>query len=237
MQNKWTIGISIMALLLALSGPVMVTKAEAAKKQTPAKAGVATIVVKYGMVKVFRGKETIKAKKGMQLFEGDKITTGEGARAAFIMQDGSMIKLYENTDMQLNVSARKKKKNRLKVLVGHLWAKIKKQDSGLEIETPSAVAAIKGTELEISINGKVVKLIVWDGLVDWFNDLGKKLVGAGNQSSAQPGQAPTDPTKADLENRDQWWDSVVEPANKTLKTIVRDKDGKEHKVNIKYDKK
>jgi hypothetical protein len=234
MQNKWTIGISIMALLLTLSQPVLAAKKSAkADKQ----AGVASIIVAKGQVSIIRAGKTMKAKKGNQLLEGDRIKVGALSRAALIMQDGSVIKLNEKTDLQMKVSATKKKRNRLKLLAGHLWAKIKRQGSNLEIETPSAVAAIKGTELVIIIDGKKVTLIVWDGMVDWFNDLGKKLVGAGNQSSAADGSAPTDPTKANLEDMDQWWDSVVDPANKTLKTTVLDKDGKEQKVNIKYEKK
>lgn len=223
------------ALLAAVVPAWAAEKSAQAESQN---AGVATLIVKLGQVEIERQGKSIKATKGMLLYEGDVIKTSELSRAALILQDGSLIRLNENTNLELRLQAKEKKQNRLKVLLGHLWAKINKQDSGLEIETPSAVAAIKGTELELIIQGELTRLIVWDGLVDFFNKMGKQLVGAAQQSSAAAGQAPAEPTRVELDKLDQWFESVVDvPASKTLKTTIKDKNGKEQKLNIKYNKK
>ncbi|MCD4814394.1 FecR family protein [bacterium] len=234
---KAIIGTTMIMMLFTL--PVLSATTQVQIK-TDGKETVATLVVKIGLVKVTRfadGKNE-KAYKQMHLYEGDKIETGELARAALLLHDGSMIKLNENSTMQLEISVKKSKKNRIKLLFGHLWAKVKKQESNLEIETPSAVAAIKGTMLEILVKQIITELIVWDGSVGLRNPQGNVLVGVGQRSSAKKGKAPSKPTKVDLEKLDNWFDSVVNiPRTKTLKTTIRDKDGKEQKLNIKYDKK
>ncbi len=172
------------------------------------------------------------------MFAGEVIKTRENSRAQILMNDGSFVRLNHNTTLELKQKG-KKKTNRLKLLIGNLWAKVKKRDSGLEIETPSAVAAIKGTELEVEVlKSLLAKLLVWDGLVLWLNDQGQQNVGAGYQSEAEKGQAPSEPKKFDMGQRDQWFKGVVDdPTTKTLKTKIRDKSGKEHDVNVKYKQK
>jgi len=123
-------------------------------------------------------------------------------------------------------------------MLGQLWAKVTKQDNSLEIETPSAVAAIKGTQLELIIgpDGQVT-LIVWDGLVGLSNALGQMMVHAGQKGVAGKHGAPVVST-VDLKSLDQWFDSVVEvPAAQTLKTTIKDKNGKEQTLNLRYNKK
>ncbi len=241
-MHKKLLALTVILLLTALGAvPAMAKPGVAAKSK--AENGIGTLFVKNGQVELLRSGKTkwIKAKKGMLLFEGDRLKTRELARAAVIIDDGSIIRLNENTDLFLKVRQADKKKNRIKLLLGHLWAKVKKLDHGqeLEIETPSAVAAIKGTELELKVlpDGKV-RLIVWDGLVDFFNSHGKVVVRASQESTSEKDRAPEEPKKANLESRDQWFGSVVDmPSSKTLKLKIKDKDGKEQKLDIKYEKK
>ncbi len=240
-MHKKLLVLTVILLVTALGAVPALAKSGAAAK-SKAENGIGTLFVKNGQVELLRNSKTkwIKAKKGMLLFEGDRLKTRELARAAVILDDGSIIRLNENTDLFFKVR-QAKKKNRIKLLLGHLWAKVKKLDHGqeLEIETPSAVAAIKGTEFELKVlpDGKV-RLIVWDGLVDFFNSHGKVVVRASQESTSEKDQAPGEPKKVNLESRDQWFGSVVDiPSSKTLKLKIKDKDGKEQKLDIKYEKK
>ena len=237
MYNK-LLALTVILLLTAFSAVPAFAKPGTAVK-SKAEKGIGTLFVKNGRVELLRSGKTkwIKAQKGILLFEGDRIKTRELARAAVILDDGSIIRLNENSDLLFKVKQAKKQK-RLKLLMGHLWAKIRKLDRGqeLEIETPSAVAAIKGTELELKVlpDGKV-QLVVWDGLVDFFNSHGKVVVRASQESTSAKDQIPGEPQKANLESRDQWFGSVVAiPSSKTLKLKIKDKDGKEQKLDIKY---
>ncbi|MEW6516318.1 MAG: FecR family protein [candidate division FCPU426 bacterium] len=196
----------------------------------------AVIYVSFGpMTSIERdGKEIKPVKRGMQLLERDVVKTLD-AQVQIMLNDGSVVRLNKNTTLELKPK-NKDKQNRLKLLIGHLWAKIKKQDTGLEIETPSAVAAIKGTELELKVLEKLlVQLLVWDGLIRFYNDQGQQLVGPSFRSTAGPGSGPSEPEKINLEDLPRWFESVVDnPSVRTLKTTVRDKDGKEYQLNLKY---
>ncbi len=202
--------------------------------------GVGTLTVKIGRVEIMRNGQTqyAPAEKGSLLFEGDRIKTGELARAAILLDDGSLVRLNANTELALKDKKPGKQKSRLQLMLGHLWAKISKQENQLEIETPTAVAAIKGTQLELMFgpDGQTT-LIVWDGLVNLNNALGQILVHAAQQGVAGKGQAPV-LKPIDLKTLNQWFETVVEvPATQTLKTTVKDKNGKEYNLDLKYNKK
>ncbi len=226
----------MLSALLALTvGGVAVAGAEA----VAANAGVGTLTVKTGRVEIMRTGQTqyVPAEKGSLLYEGDKIKTGEMARAAILLDDGSLVRLNANTELILKDKKPGKQKSRLQLMMGHLWAKISKQENQLEIETPTAVAAIKGTRLELIFtpDGQTT-LIVWDGLVGLNNALGQILVEAAHRGFSEKGKPPV-LSPVDLKKLDQWFEHVVDvPATQTLKTKVKDKDGKEYNLDLKYNK-
>lgn len=200
-----------------------------------------TLIVKIGIVKIKRQGQAdeFSAKKGMLLYPGDQIKTGELSRAAIILNDGTITKLHEKTNLMLSESKQQEKSNRLKLLFGQLWAKVKKRQHSLEIETPSAVAAIKGTAFELKVmDDQAVQLLVWNGLVDFYNNKGKVEVSAGEKSTAKKDQQPGQPEKVDLTKQDQWFEGVIEiPSEKQLNLKIRDKNGQEQQLNMQYKKK
>lgn len=229
--------LSAAGLALMIAGSVWAERVETGKN------GVGTVITssKFGAFIVRAGSQPPgeRAEVGAQLFEGDKIVTKELGRIDVLLDDGTMIRLKENTDLVLKDKKPGNQKSRLQVLLGRIWAKVTKQENLLEIETPSAVAAIKGTGLELIVlaNGDST-LIVWDGAVEFFNELGKVLVKAAQQSQTVKGQGPGSVVNVNLDQLDQWWKSSVGlPAAQTLKTTVKDKNGKEHQLNLKYQKK
>jgi len=230
---------AITLTVLMLAAPLR-PAAAADAKSADAKAAVGTVVVKQGQVEIMKGgqSEWDKVAKGMLIFEGDRIRTRELSTAAILLQDGSMTKLAANTDLMIPVKTGDKK-NRVKLLLGRLWAKISKQNSDLEIETPSAVAAIKGTQLDLAVTETgEVELTVWDGMIRFFNSQGEVLVRASQRSRVQGGKAPSQPVAVNLGTLDQWFESVVEvPAAKSVKVTVRDAGGQEQKINLKYQRK
>jgi hypothetical protein len=233
MRRKIGLGVALLGLLL---GGMNLANADTA----PANAGVGTLTVKIGRVEIQRSGQTqyAPAEKGGLLYEGDKIKTGELARAAILLDDGSLIRLNANSELVLKDKKPGSQKSRLQLMLGHLWAKVTKQENSLEIETPTAVAAIKGTQLELifGADGKTT-LIVWDGMVNLSNVLGQMLVRAGQQGTANKSAAPV-VIPVDLKSLNQWFAAVVEvPAMQTLKTTIKDKNGKDQTLNLKYNKK
>ncbi len=238
MDNRLRMGawLGAAAVLLTVAGAAWAGQVETGKS------GVASIITKPKNAFVIRAGARPPGERASlenpQLFEGDTIATKEDGRVDILLDDGSVIRLRENTNLVLKEKKPGKGKSRLQVLLGRIWAKVTQQENQLEIETPSAVAAIKGTAVEIIVilNGDST-LIVWDGWVKFFNDLGEVLVKASQESQASKGAAPGAPVNVDLNKLDQWWkSSLALPSSQTLKTTVKDKNGQEHQLNLKFDK-
>jgi hypothetical protein len=237
MRTAWTKYFGAGIILMAAAAVVLLARGSGAVSTPAEDTTVGTVLyVSFGpMASIDReGKEIKPLKRGTMLMEKDVIKTLD-AQVQIMLNDGSVIRLNKNTTLELKAKS-KEKQNRLKLLIGHLWAKVKKQDTGLEIETPSAVAAIKGTELEIKTLEKLlVDLLVWDGLIFFYNEKGQQYVGASFHSTAGPDGGPSQPEKVELENQDRWFELVTDnPTVRTLKTKVRDKDGKEYQLDLKY---
>ena len=77
--------------------------------------------------------------------------------------------------------------------------------SGLTIQTPSAAAAVRGTEIDLRIGpSNETVLTVVEGSADFSNPQGAILVNAGEEGTAIPGQAPTKRVILNPEDAVQW---------------------------------
>jgi hypothetical protein len=95
------------------------------------------------------------------IFAGDEIGTDSGASATMLFTDGSTVDLKEKTRLTLRevdhsatVSAQQPKRfgRVLKVLAGDVLTHVvPNPEIATEFETPSGVAAVKGTTFEISV--------------------------------------------------------------------------------------
>lgn len=84
-------------------------------------------------------------KDGAALAEGDAVSTAEGATALVELADGSRLKLRESSRLRIVVSG---KSAELNLALGSVFAKVRKRLAGENflVRTPSAVAAVRGTE-------------------------------------------------------------------------------------------
>lgn len=92
-----------------------------------------------------------EASPGIQLIEGDKIRTTEGAKAELVFKDGSFIRLKESTTITIKTAreelSTQATQYKLDFRVGEIMLDLKKlrMGSSFEVETPTAVAAVRGT--------------------------------------------------------------------------------------------
>lgn len=131
------------------------------------------------------------------------IRTGPNTRAAVLLSDGTQLKLAPNSTIQIKqVSPRRPGKvtpvaaggvrTVLQFFLGESWLRSTGPAEELEIETPSATAATKGTEFALAVAPDGAStLAVVDGLVLYANPRGAVLVAGGEEATAQVGQAPT----------------------------------------------
>ncbi|KAA3613191.1 MAG: hypothetical protein D8M58_12860 [Calditrichaeota bacterium] len=179
-----------------------------AQKQSSAK-----IKFVIGDVQRLPAKQTswLKAKINGRVYQGDRIKTASNSRVEIEMPDGSKLRIDQSTIFDIKEIKTKDEdgedKMSFSLWAGNIWAKFKKVVSGRQsrrIESPSAVVAIRGTELEVNVNQQLTtKVSVTEGLVAVSSKDadGQVLVGANQQTTVQKGQAPTEPTQSTGQNQ------------------------------------
>ena len=114
--------------------------------------------------------------------QGDKLKSGFLSRAEIRMPDETVIKLKENSILEINMikeNGNKKSANKLFLWAGSIWSKFKKVFSDEEentISTTTAVAAIRGTEFGMSFNNGKTKIRLKEGKLEIRSKIKKKSV-------------------------------------------------------------
>jgi len=139
---------------------------------------------------------------GETLNHGDHPNTNGNTRAAIrFTDDGSIIRMNESCTLQIRAEGeRTAMRKTLAIEVGELWARINRRENAeYRIETPTAVAAVKGTEFYIRVaDDGATTIITVDGVLDFFNDIGTVEIPAGytgtiTDASAAPEKTETAP--------------------------------------------
>lgn len=88
------------------------------------------------------------AKSGAALIEGDSVTTAAGATAIIELPDGSRLKLRASSRLAVTLPGPKSTLTEVFLSFGSVFAKVTKRRTGQQfnVRTPSAVAAVRGTE-------------------------------------------------------------------------------------------
>ncbi len=142
------------------------------------------------------------AKVEQELLAGHFVRTGEYSRMGLLFSDRTQLRLHEKTVLQIKeVGAQ----TRLHLDAGRAWTQSRTLPNKLYMETPSATAAIRGTDwdMEVDENGRAV-LTVLSGEVEFFNDFGRILVQQNESAEARVGRAPTKLIFVRPRDRVQW---------------------------------
>ena len=88
------------------------------------------------------------AEEGMPLSAGDKVRSGADSSAEIALDDGGVIRLGENSTVKVSSLGRSSASFFLDMgsLVAKIQGLLKKKLERLEVRTPAAVAAVRGTE-------------------------------------------------------------------------------------------
>ncbi|WP_157264525.1 FecR family protein [Paenibacillus oryzisoli] len=119
------------------------------------------------------GSKTYDAYENMSLNQGDTVYTGAGSSVTLNLASGDAdVTLGDNAELNVSDlnSANGNKKSKLKVWAGSMWVKVKSlagADDEFEVETPTAVMGVRGTQFFVSVDpvsGKT-KMAVGSGRV------------------------------------------------------------------------
>jgi hypothetical protein len=121
------------------------------------------------------------AVKGAALADGSSLRLGAGAKAAVAFDDGSRVDLAENTTFTLDRDSDKGRA--VGLAAGLLRALIRKPSPGFAVRTPTAVAAVRGTEFTVGVDraGRT-KVRVYSGAVSVRDKKGRETLLQPDQS-------------------------------------------------------
>lgn len=137
-----------------------------------------------------------------QLKAGDVLRTNANGTLAIVFADGTQIRLGRNAVLEVRAVAARGPSD-LRLQRGRLWGRSPRARSNLTIGTPSATAAIRGTEWALAVSDEETALSVYEGAVAFSNELGALDVNGGQAAVARFGQAPTLTVLADPVGRTQ----------------------------------
>lgn len=185
------------------------------------------------------------------LREGDTVKTGHGVRVGIAFVGGAELRINEDSSFQMQ-SGGGGKPTSVFTNFGNAWTRLLHGKSGMEVRTPSAVAAVRGTEADVNYGTGPMTVKVYEGFVDVTNDQGTTALSAGQQTQvAGGGQAPQPASTMSPSDYGTWQNALkAADLNKSLKILeaastkervlnlkMKDKDGKEKAVDMHFEKK
>lgn len=149
----------------------------------------------------------LPARPAQALATGDFVRTRQAARMALLFADDTQLRLHQNTVLQVKgVATPAQPVTTLLLNAGRAWTQTKRADgTRLNLETPAATAAIRGTDWDISVedDGRTL-LTVLSGTVEFSNAQGQVSVGANEAAIAEVGKAPVKLVLSQPRDRIQW---------------------------------
>jgi hypothetical protein len=206
----------------------------------PLEKDVAFILKAVGQVQVSPASNGFwqNAGRGARLNAGNQLRTGNESLAAIVFTDDkSLLKVRSNSKVVINgkreasTSGARRIAKTIAMETGELWAKVTKGSSPFRVETPSGVAAVKGTVFYgiLDANGNFL-IVCLDGIVELINQFGSILVNAGETGISSPDQAPeSHPTSPD--ELPTWADDE----GGEMEIEFQDDNGQKKKLKIRYE--
>ncbi len=197
---------------------------------------IAVVLKSTGDVRVNRAaaQAAEKAGRGTRLHSGNVLRTGDGASAAMVFTDDkSVLKVRANS--KVNIAGEREEASILKTIkleFGQLWAKVTRSSTPFRVETPSGVAAVKGTIFYLLIDPKGGTIVFClEGAVELANKLGKVLVNGGQtgvmNDKTPPTSGPSNPNEVP-----KWGDEQGEGG--VFEIEFQDANGQKKKLKLEY---
>jgi hypothetical protein len=152
----------------------------------------------------------------MPVFEEDIIETAEGSKVRIALTDATVISLGEHSRFELRRLLHESRQQtytaRLSIASGMFRALVRKlmPPSAVEVITPTAVAAIRGTDLMGEVSADATAIVVLDGIVMVSNVRpragGPVTLTQGMGTTVRDDEPPSAPTK--------WSESRIEALRK-----------------------
>lgn len=190
-------------------------------------------------------------KLNMMVHEGDVIKTGPDVRVGIAFVGGAELRINENSSFRMD-SGGGSKPTSVFTQFGNAWTRLLHGRSGMQVRTPTAVAAVRGTEADVNYGDGPMTVRVYEGFVDVTNAKGTTSLKAGQQTQVSGAGAAPEPAKPMSPQDYGTWQNALKAAdlnkslkllegvadkNRTLELEMKDKEGKSKKLKMRFEKK
>ena len=155
--------------------------------------------------------ERLQGKGGLPLFEGDVLKTDVASQALIEFNNGIQVALNENTEFTI-LSRWEKDKGFTRILrlkKGEIWVDTQGGPKPLEIETPVATAAVKGTEFNLQVDDQGQStLTVIRGVVEFGTAFGTCPIKTSKISYGRRGNKCTKPKSVNVGPTIAWTNGI-----------------------------
>jgi hypothetical protein len=150
-----------------------------------APASTARVVEARGTVERVAGDGgALALERGATVHDGDLVRVGDGGHARLLVDDQAVIELSAGSELRLQ-TPRREGSTSLRLLSGRIWARVSSLFGGntVEVETPNAVAGVRGTSFFTEVGGDETTVSVEAGSVEVASLAGERaLIGASEQA-------------------------------------------------------
>lgn len=163
----------------------------------------AEVLLATGDVNVTKatGNEKRVANKGDLLEQGDALDTGKNSLAKLLFADGSNVDIESNSSSKVQESFKYAGKETYVILIKLLKGRAAVEanpdhvtGNALQVETPSAIAAVRGTKFRVGVDSESTTQETLEGEVDFSASGQDVLLPSGFGSAAEKGKPPLPPT-------------------------------------------
>src|SRR3989344_3036403 len=134
-------------------------------------ASVGSLNIYNGSADVIRAGETSEGRTGTAIKLNDSLKVKSDSRISVVLKDGSVVRLEAGSEVkvaQLEYNGRKIKNAVFNLKIGRLWSHTETlgTDASYEVETPTVVAAVRGTSFNTDYLQAINKVFVYKHFVD-----------------------------------------------------------------------
>jgi len=204
----------LVAILVAISGLVSIDSVRAAD---------ATILEIKNTVETAPAKTANwrKARLRQPLSVGDRIRTRQRSGSTVALTGLYTLRLDSFTTVEITPTLVTSEKPRLDIFRGAAFIFSRESESEIDIRLPAANAALRGTQLHVSVSADGTSQIqVLEGRVDLENAQGRLVLQAGEAGEAAIGRAPRRTAVIEANNLLQWalhYPAVIDPGDLSLR--------------------
>jgi len=155
---------------------------------------------------------------GSEIKKGTFLKTGKNSEAILEFGKKSAIVISQNTSIKITEALFEKKdikEVKIRTSKGKIWSIIEQlplPDSKFEIETPNAVAGIRGTAFLVKVDDVLLKtkVSVFKGEVNVISKstLNSVIVKENKTTIVQGEESPTSPTEIETKEKDEWQEMI-----------------------------